>query len=118
MKFAFTNLPNQKEREIKEMFSRFDKYFIKEPICRTSMSVLNSNDVIRVETTISSPRLTARAVSEGKNFLELIDKNYEKIKKQIRRSKDKKLSSRRVSIREAEKPEEIPQEEYSEFECA
>ena len=95
---------------IEELFGKFDKYFTKTTVCHAVISGNNDGkDNAKVEITIISGKQTFRAEARAKSFYAATDEVYEKIKKQIRRYKDKTLSRARPG--QAHLPEFTPSNE-------
>ena len=81
---------------IQDVFKKFEDYFSREFNCHASISKVRENDLSKtVEITIKCGRLVFRAESTSDSFHKSVDETYEKIKKQIRRNKDKTLARKR-----------------------
>lgn len=82
--------------DIQNTFDKFETYFDKDFYCHATVSQKGKGDNIKcVEITIKSGRYTFRAESTTDSFHKSVDENFEKIKKQIRRHKDKLISKKR-----------------------
>ena len=93
--FNYKNVKNSPSlnARIDELFSKFDKYFTKDTVCHAVISGYNGEGKdAKVEVTIVSGKQTFRAEARAESFYAAADEVFEKIKKQIRRYKDKKLS--------------------------
>jgi ribosomal subunit interface protein len=100
MKYTYTykNVKNSEALNtyIKDVFDKFEDYFNREVNCHASISKIGDNDLTKtVEITIRSGRQTFRATSTSDSFHKSVDETYDKIKKQIRRNKDKTLAKKR-----------------------
>lgn len=117
MNFTFstqkTTLTDSKKAIATELLSKFDKFFDKEPSCKLLFSKEGNDDNnISVEAAITAGKNTYRAAASNKTFEAAVNDVYEKLKKQIRREKDKMISSTHDTIRvEAAKSEEISKED-------
>lgn len=81
---------------IKEVFDKFEDYFDRDFNCHATISKVRENDLSKtVEITIKCGKLVFRAASTSDSFHKSVDEVYEKIKKQIRRNKDKTLARKR-----------------------
>ena len=82
--------------DIQNTFDKFETYFDKDFYCHATVSKKGKGDNIKcVEITIKSGKYTFRAESTTNSFHKSVDENFEKIKKQIRRHKDKLISQKR-----------------------
>ena len=101
MKTTF-NYKNCKSSEalnarIEELFGKFDKYFTKNTVCHAVISGhLGEGRDAKVEITIISGKQTFRAEARAETFYAATDEVFEKIKKQIRRYKDKTLARKKA----------------------
>lgn len=100
MKYTSTykNVKNSSalDTDIKNKFDKFECYFDKDFNCHATVSQKGKGENIKcVEITIKSGKNTFRAESTTDSFHKSVDENFEKIKKQIRRHKDKLLSKKR-----------------------
>ena len=98
---------------IEELFGKFDKYFSKNAVCHAVISEYNCEGKnAKVEITIISGKQTFRAEARAENFYAAVDEVFEKIKKQIRRYKDKTLARKRADQKLIPGMESV--DEYSE----
>lgn len=82
--------------DIQNTFDKFETYFDKDFYCHATVSQKGKGDNIKcVEITIKSGKYTFRAESTTNSFHKSVDENFEKIKKQIRRHKDKLISKKK-----------------------
>ena len=105
MKYTSTykNIKNSSalDVDIKETFDKFEAYFDKDYSCHATVSLKGKGENVKcVEITIKTGKYTFRAESVTDSFHKSIDENFDKIKKQIRRHKDKLLSKKREKIDE------------------
>jgi putative sigma-54 modulation protein len=81
---------------IQEAFEKFEDYFGRDFSCHATISKIRENDLSKtVEITIKCGKLIFRAAHTSDSFHKSVDEVYEKIKKQIRRNKDKTLAKKR-----------------------
>ena len=86
------------DADIQKTFGKFESYFDKDFICHATISHKGKGATIKcVEITIRAGKYTFRAESITDDFHKSVDENFEKIKKQIRRHKDKVLTKKRAS---------------------
>ena len=99
MKYTSTykNVKNSSalDTDIQNTFEKFESYFDHDFYCHATVSQKGKGDDIKcVEITIKSGKYTFRAESVTDSFHKSVDEDFEKIKKQIRRHKDKLLSKK------------------------
>jgi putative sigma-54 modulation protein len=86
------------DADIQKTFGKFESYFDKDFICHATISHKGKgSDIKCVEITIRAGKYTFRAESVTDDFHKSVDENFEKIKKQVRRHKDKVLTRKRAS---------------------
>lgn len=112
MKFTSTykNVRNSDSinANIQETFEKFENYFDGDMYCHATLSKkgrADDNDKC-VEITIRSGKYIFRAESTTDSFYKSIDEDFDKIKKQIRRHKDKLLAKRKTAMVEMDMGEE------------
>ena len=84
--------------DIQNTFEKFETYFDNDFYCHATVSQKGKGDDIKcVEITIRSGKYTFRAESTTNSFHKSVDENFDKIKKQIRRHKDKIVSKKKAT---------------------
>lgn len=87
------------DTDIQNTFEKFETYFDNDFSCHATVSHKGKGDDIKcVEITIKAGKYTFRAESTTDSFHKSVDENFEKIKKQIRRHKDKLISKKRNRV--------------------
>ena len=97
--------------DIRETFEKFEDYFDQDFVCHAVVSQKGKGEAIKcVEITIRVGKYTFRAESVTDSFHKSVDENYDKIKKQIRRHKDKLLSKKHQAVFANEVPVDVEDE--------
>ena len=103
-----TTATEKKKEYADEVFSRFDKFFDTDPSCNILLSKEGNVDEITVEASISVVgKPSYRASATDKSYHAAVDAVYEKLKKQIRRDKDKKAESQHKGLDKRPAIEEV-----------
>ena len=98
--------------DIQETFEKFSAYFDDDFTCYATVSQKGKGEAIKcVEITIRAGKHTFRAESVTDSFHKSVDANYDKIKKQIRRHKDKLLTLKRQNTWADNVSDEVVEEE-------
>ena len=95
---SYTNVKSSSSLDefIKDKFDKFEDYFGKELSCHAVISKKGKKENIKcVEITLRTGKHIFRAESTTDSFHKSVDEDFEKIKKQIRRHKDKLISKKR-----------------------
>lgn len=113
MKYTATykniNASKALNENIIETFDKFEDYFDHDFSCHATISNKGKTDENKcVEITITTGKYTFRAESTTNDFYKSVDMNFDKIKKQIRRHKDKLAIRKRETIR-IDNTEDIPE---------
>lgn len=87
--------------DIQKTFQKFESFFDEEIKLHATMSFKGKNDTRKcVEITIKTDGYTYRAESLSDSFHKCVDMDYDKLKKQMRRHKDKMIARKRVTAYE------------------
>ena len=95
---SYTNVKNSTSLDefIKDKFDKFEDYFGRELSCHAVISKKGKKENIKcVEITLRTGKHMFRAESTTNSFHKSVDEDFDKIKKQIRRHKDKLISKKR-----------------------
>lgn len=101
MKFNFVkendmSFSAEKQEKAKALFSRFEKICTKDASCKVTLSKV-TDAYIKVETAIFSGGKLFLASDTGEDYEVILNKVYEKLKKQLRRNKDKQLAKKIIA---------------------